>query len=170
MDPDRTAAFVKGMHGRAHAMAEPILSAITLEEGAALLDIAAGPGTFSTLLAEAYPRLKVTLFDLPAILAVSREIQSQSPAVDRIAYVSGDYHHDPLPTGFDAVLFAGALHQEPPESAMAILRAVHAALNKAGILFLIDLILDQSGTEPVFSTLFALNMMLMKESSYLYAR
>jgi SAM-dependent methyltransferase len=159
-DPSRTRRFVRAMHSRAAAMAPLLLPAIQPRDCSRLLDLASGPGTFSRLLAEKMPGLEVTLFDLPPVLAIARELSAGSPAAPRLRFHPGDYRRDLLPGGYDAVLFCGAMHQESPDSGGALLRSAAAALRPGGELLLVDMMLEKDRTAPAFSALFSLNMML----------
>lgn len=168
-DPDRTRRFALGMHSRALAMAPALLPALDMKGRLRLLDIACGPGTFSTQLAERYPGLEVTLFDLPPILAVAKTLIADRPSASRIAFEPGDYHSDPIPAGFDAVLYSGALHQEEPGFAASLLEAVFEAMEPGGRLFVVDMMLQPGRTEPVFSILFSINMMLTSPAGRVYS-
>ncbi len=165
---ERTRRFTLGMHGRARALAPAILPAINLDECRSLLDLASGPGTFSCLLAEKYPDLRVTLFDLPPILEVAGEIVRQTSVADRVEFHPGDYHSDPLPGSFDAVLYCGAVHQEEPDSVSRILAKISTALRPGGKVWIVDMMLAPGGAAPLFSTLFSLNMALMSTGGRVY--
>ncbi len=159
-DPERTRRFAVGMHSRALGMAPAVLPAIDPKDARTLLDIAAGPGTFSRMLAEQHESLHVTQFELPAVQAVARELTAASPAADRIHFQPGDYHKDALPTGFDMALLCGAIHQEDEAFATQLFERVKAALNEGGRFLIVDMMLDPDRTGPLFSNLFSINMML----------
>ncbi len=156
-DPQRTRRFVMGMNSRALGLAPSLLPALQISDNTTLLDVACGAGTFSRLLAEKLPALRVTQFDLPPVLAIANELAQGNP---RIAFVPGDYRHDTLPAGFDTVLYCGALHQETPESAVALFRQLRAAMRPGGRVLIVDLMTDPSAIHPVFARLFSINMML----------
>lgn len=159
-DKARTRRFAMGMHSRAMGMAPMLIPALDASNRQTLLDIAAGPGTFSRLLAERHPHLKVTQFELPGVQEVARELTQAHPAADRIAFVSGDYHRDALPKGFDAALLCGAIHQEDEAFAEALFAKVHDALHVGGVFWVVDMMLEENRTGPLFSNLFSINMML----------
>jgi len=169
-DPARTRRFVRGMHSRAQGLAPALLPELDTDRVRTLLDVGSGPGTFSRMLAEAEEQLAVTQFDLPPVLDVARELTADSPAAARIAFVPGDYRRDPLPAGFDAILYCGALHQENAASAAALFRQFRAALKPDGVLWVVDLMLDDDRREPVFAALFSLNMMLVSPIAGVFTR
>jgi len=159
-DEARTRRFVLGMHSRAMALAPAVVAAIDVGECRRMLDVGAGPGTFSRLLAERHQGLSITLFDLPPVLAIARELGADSSTAPRISFVEGNYRNNDLPAGFDSVLLCGAIHQESPASAGDLLRKIHGSLEPGGRLFLVDMMLDAGGTRPLFSAFFSINMML----------
>lgn len=160
-DSDRTRRFVMGMHSRAMGVAPALLPSLDPVGAHTLLDMAAGPGTFSRLLAEQHPELQVIQFDLPPVLEVARTLTpADHPAANRITFRTGDYHRDPLPGPVDWILLCGAIHQEDEQSVPALFRSVRAALTPGGRFSIVDLMLNANRTGPLFSNLFSINMML----------
>ena len=156
-DPQRTRRFVMGMDSRALGLAPSILPSLEIADATTLLDVACGAGTFSRLLAQRLPALRVTQFDLPPVLAIAQELAQGNP---RIHFTAGDYRADPLPASFDTVLYCGALHQETPEVAAALFQKLRASLAPGGCAVIVDLMTDASAVNPVFARLFSINMML----------
>jgi SAM-dependent methyltransferase len=168
-DPARTRRFTLGMHSRALAMAPALIPSLEMKGCSSLLDVGSGPGTFSRVLAETYPKLNVTLFDLPPVLAIGKELIGQTGVASRIKFHNGDYRKDPVPTGFDAVLYCGALHQEEPEGARRLFGKLYDSVNPGGRLYVVDIMLAADRTQPLFSVLFSLNMMLISPQGRVFA-
>jgi len=167
-DPDRTRRFVRGMASRARVLAPAVARAVDLEGRTRLLDVAAGPGLFGAALAARFPDLSVTLFDLPPVLDEARNLLAGHPAAERLAFHPGDYHQDLLPSGFDAVFYCGALHQESEDAARTLFGHIHEALEPGGRLVVVDLLLEADRSQPAFSALFSLNMMLTRPHGHVY--
>ena len=168
-DPEKTRHFVLGMHSRALGMAPSLIPAIPINGHARLLDVACGPATFSRHLLQANPALHATAFDLPPILAISEELTRASDVGERMSFQPGDYHSDTLPTGFDAALYCGALHQESQASALDVFQKIHTALDSGGTAFIVDLMTNNERTAPIMSTLFSLNMLLTSPSGEVFS-
>ncbi len=168
-DTALTRRFVLGMESKARAFAPAIAPLIHLGTERTLLDVGSGPGTVSRLLAERRAELHVTMLDLPGVLDVAKEINASSPVASRLSYHAANYRTDPLPTGFDAVLYAGALHQESLDSALALCRSFHRALRPDGRLFVVDLMLNDDRTQPTFSALFQLTMILLNPAARVFS-
>ncbi|MGC4032870.1 MAG: methyltransferase [Tepidisphaeraceae bacterium] len=167
-DPSATRRFVRGMEAKAHAFSPAIADTIDLTGVTSLLDVGAGPGTLTRLLAERYARLRPTLSDLPPVLAAAKDLCAASPVADRLQFHAADYRTDPLPAGFDAVLYAGALHQETPASAAALFGKFAKTVKPGGRVVVVDLMLDPTRTLPAFSAMFQLNMLLLRPGSRVF--
>ena len=173
-DPDRTRRFALGMHSRALGLAPALLPAIRCPPGDAtgefrLLDVGSGPGTFSRMLAERNPRLRVIQFDLPPVLRVAQDLTTGTPAADRIFFQPGDYRTDELGESLDGVLYCGALHQESPESAGPLFQKFHAALRPGGRVWVVDLMTAPGRRGPLMAHLFSLNMLLTSPRGRVFA-
>ena len=166
-DPARTRAFVEGMHVRALGMGQGLVGAVDLTGKKHLLDVAGGPGTLSVLLCRRYPELRATVLELPGIAAVGRELVAQQGMADRVVHrdadvVSGDPWAE-LGGGHDAVLVSGLLHREPADACKALLARLKDALEPGGVIYIVDVMRDQTRVGPPFAALFALNMFLTSE-------
>jgi SAM-dependent methyltransferase len=168
-DPERTRTFVLAMHGRALGMGRAVVPLLDLSGRKRLLDIGGGPGTYSTLIARAFPRIECTVLDLPEVVRVADELILQAGAQDRVKTLSGDYHQEPFPSDQDAVIFFGVLHQESPEEIRALLLRANKAMAPGGVLYVLDMMTDASHTRPKFSALFGLNMALTTPHGWVFS-
>ncbi len=161
-DPARTERFVRGMHSRAGIMARALIPSLIPESGSRILDIGSGPGTFSFKLLERDPSLQVTLHDLPPVLDISKKIHAEHPSLSHVSFLPGDYHSTEFPEGMDAALFCGALHQEPEAGLPAIFAKMFNSIVPGGRVWLVDQMLQEDRATPASSSLFHINMMLMR--------
>jgi SAM-dependent methyltransferase len=168
-DPARTRAFAMSMHGKTMAMAPGVLPLIDVTGRRQLLDVGGGPGTFSTLLAKANPDLRCTVLELPPIAAIATELIAGQGLSDRVTTLPGDYHTTPFPEGNDVVLLFGMLHQEPVNVIRDLLQRAYASLNPSGVVYIMDMMTDETHTKPPFSAMFAVNMALTKEHGWVFS-
>lgn len=168
-DPNRMRRFVEGMHSRAGIMARGVLPALYPRPHSKILDVGGGPGTFSIKLLERDPTLTATVLDLPPVVQAAAEIHAGNPALERLTFQGGDYHTADFPADQDIVLYCGALHQEPESGIHDLFQRMKAALKPTGTLHVVDLMVSAERTEPVYSALFQLNMMLMRPASRVYS-
>lgn len=168
-DMERTRTFVLSMHGRAMGIGRAVVAQLDLRGRKQMLDIGGGPGTYSTLIVQAYPELKSTVLDLPGVVAVGAELVAKAGASDRVTMLPGNYHSTPYPGDNDVVIIFGALHQESAESIEAILQRAYGALVSGGVIYILDMMTDETHTSPMFSALFAVNMALIARDGWVFS-
>ncbi len=168
-DPERTRTFVLAMHGRALAIGQAVIPQLDLNGRRRLLDVGGGPGTYSMLIAKAFPTVKCTVLDLPEIVRIADELIAQSGMQSCVQTLAGDYHKVRFPGENDVVIFFGVLHQEEPADIRDLLRRAHAAMVAGGTLYVLDMMTDSTHTQPKFSALFALNMALTTPHGWVFS-
>lgn len=161
-DPERTRRFVYAMHDRAKPTALGLSRGLDLRGKRRLLDIAGGSGAYSLIACRQNPELCSVLFDLPAVIDVAREIIEAEGMSQCIELVAGDFHdaEAAFGEGFDAVFLNGVLHRERESFCRTLIARARAAMVEGGRIFISDVMLDEEGHGPLFSTLFAMNMLL----------
>ncbi|GAA4832504.1 methyltransferase [Saccharopolyspora rosea] len=116
-----------------------------------VLDVGGGDGINSIALAEANPRVRFTVLDLPGATAIARERISAAGMDDRITVAEFDMFAEPFPTGYDCVLFANQLVIWSPEQNLALLRKAHDALAPGGRVLVFNAMSDEDG--PLYAAL-----------------
>ena len=79
---------------------------------------------------------------------------------ERVTFVAGDYHADPVPGVFDVAWLSHILHADGPQACATILRKGAEALEAGGLLLVQEFILNDAKDGPQFPALFSLNMLL----------
>lgn len=115
-----------------------------------ILDLGAGTGLLSSVLAAALPEASFVLVDeAPAMLERARE--RLAPLGDRVATVVGDLR-DPLPDGtFDVVASALAIHHLPDPDKADLYRRAAAALAPGGVVINAEQV---AGSTPALDRLY----------------
>ena len=109
------------------------LSRVDLTSAATLLDLGGGHGFYSVAFAQKYPDLHVTLFDLPAVMDGARPFISETKVGHRIAIRSGNFLHDDIGGGYDAILASNVLHKDKRD---LVLPKIYSALSPGGTFIL----------------------------------
>ena len=65
-------AFICGMDAIARDLAPKVTAVLNLKKVGRLLDLGGGPATYAIAFAQAHPRLKATVFDLPLPIKIAR--------------------------------------------------------------------------------------------------
>jgi 3-hydroxy-5-methyl-1-naphthoate 3-O-methyltransferase len=168
-DPERTRAFVHGMHDRANGIARSLVGLLDLTDRRRMLDVGGGPGTYSLLLARQYPALRSVVLELEGVARIGREMLAGSEAGERVEFVTGDYHTSDFPAGCDVVLMSGMFHRESAPDCRRLIGKAAECLTPGGLLVVSDVFTDRGGASPPFAALFGLNMMLTAPSGGVHA-
>jgi len=168
-DPERTRAFVHGMHDRATAIGRALVELVDLGGRKQMLDVGGGPGTYSMMFTERCPGLRSTVLELAGVAEIAREIVSRHGAADRVSFLVGSYHEEAFPGCNDVVLMSGMFHRETEASCRKLIEKARAALKPGGMLIVSDVFTDAGGAAPLFATLFGLNMLLTAPDGTVHA-
>lgn len=125
-----------------------------------LIDVGGGHGGYSIGLARRFPDLRAVVFDLPPVIAITREIIRKTGMADRVTTIAGNFHEDPLGTGYDVALLFGVLVGEDPEGSIRLLRTVRQALRPGGYLVIRSHHAARGVSRTLDSALFDLQMLL----------
>ena len=120
----------------------------------AILDAGGSSGELAFARLRAYPNLTVTVMDRPEVA----DLFAPPPEVEtRCNFVAGDLFQSwPVPS--NAIILARVLHDWPDDDAHRILARARAAIDPGGHLYLVEMLLDESGSA---GGLLDLNMLVM---------
>jgi hypothetical protein len=119
-----------------------------------LVDVGGGEGALLRDILVATPALRGILFDLPAVVARAPEVLAGELSA-RCQIVGGDFFQS-VPTGADAYLLKGVIHDWTDEDAARILASVRRAIPAGGVLLLLEGLVDSAGGPAAVSELLML--------------
>jgi len=165
-----TQEYIRGMDNIARGPAAEIAEALNPLTVSRLLDVGAGPGTYSLAFLNGNPALRATLLDLPSTLKLTRRFLAAQPrAVARAALRAGNYRTvDFGRENFDLVLLSHITHDESPEVNRGLIEKSWRALRPGGRVVLHDFMLDDARISPVFGALFSVHMLAYTEGGRTY--
>ncbi len=142
-------------------IAAEVLAAYPLHRHRCLLDVGGGDGAFLLAAAERDGRLRVMLFDLPAVAERARARFADAGIAGRASAFGGDFHTDALPVGADVASLVRVIHDHDDPGALAILGAVRAILPDGAPLLLAEPMAGTPGAEPVGAAYFGFYLLAM---------
>src|SRR6267378_5705793 len=96
------------------------------------LDLGAGTGLLSAMIAEAFPKARLTLFDLtPEMLMIAR--QRLKPVGKRVKFVTADFAKAAPSKPYDAVVSALAIHHLPDSGKRHLFADIFKYLTPGGV-------------------------------------
>ncbi len=152
------ASFILGMHNLALLRVQTVLAHLDLRGIERVLDLGGGPGTYAMALAK--KGIQVTIMDFPETLKIARRLIRRSGLSARIRLVPGDFTSDDLKNGFDLIFISQIFHAYDAAACMSMLSKSHDALNPGGTVVVQEFLLNETRTAPLWSALFAINMLV----------
>jgi ubiquinone/menaquinone biosynthesis C-methylase UbiE len=171
VDDQRLREFIMAMHNIGTVQAGEVCRKLHLKKYRSLLDLAGGQGTYAVRFVERNPEMRAVVFDLPDVTKIAREHIKKSGMKGKVATKAGDCLKDCFGKElYDLVFVSNLLHIYEPGENRKILKKCWDSLLKKGIVVIQEFILNSAKTQPLFGTLFSLNMLMgtHRGSSYSY--
>lgn len=151
--PELESVFFRGMNSWSELSNPVLLHQVDYSDVTRVLDVGGGDAVNAVALARAHPHLEITVVDLEGAVEVARDTIAAAGLEDRIEVLVGDMFTDPLPTGFDFVLFAHQFVIWSPEQNQALLERAYAALPPGGRVAVFNAFADDDGRGPLYTAL-----------------
>src|SRR5262249_48837980 len=103
---EHTRLFIKAMHNYALFAGRELAGYLDTTGCRTLLEIGAGPGTYSFHLAEANPDIQLSLADLPEVLEVTKEIEASFRIAKPVNYLGVDLRTGTIEGSYDLILLS----------------------------------------------------------------
>lgn len=126
-----------------------------------LLDLGGGEGVFACAAARAVPHLRVTVFDLPAVVGRTRERFAREGLADRCDAVGGDFFREAPPAGADVVSLLRVIHDHDDDRVRTLLAAARRALAPGGALVVAEPLAGTPGARAMGDAYFGLYLAAM---------
>ncbi len=154
MSDDDLAAFLRGLHPTAIAVARNLMKHHDFTGCSSLLDVGGGSGGLAIALTEAHPGLQATVADLELVTPHTRHFVAEAGAADRVAVETVDVVREPLSGSFDVAVASKFTQVLGPDEVRAALRNVASVLAPGGVLHLFAHVLDDSRLSPATTVSF----------------
>jgi demethylspheroidene O-methyltransferase len=162
VDPAVTGTYSDLMAQSQGLVAQDTLAAITLKGTRHLLDVGGGFGAFAQAVAQTYPKMRVSLFDLPHVVAGAEVKLRESNVSTKVDTHSGSFRDDPLPTGADAISLIRVLYDHSDDTVRGLLAKVLATLPPSGRLIISEPMSGGARPSPAGDVYFAFYTMAMR--------
>jgi SAM-dependent methyltransferase len=104
-DPRRAAEFTRMLYEVHLPLADQVAELVPCDGPRRMLDVGGGSGVMSYAMLRRHPGLEAVIVDIENVCATGAEIATENGMADRVDFVTSDFVADPLPEGFDVVLY-----------------------------------------------------------------
>lgn len=143
-------------------VAQDTLRQVSFKGLSHVVDIGGGMGAFLAAVANVTPKVKLTLFDLPEVVADAHQNLRVQGLDQRIAIHAGSFRGDPLPEDADAVSLIRVLYDHADDTVSALLAKVYDALPIGGRLIISEPMGGGAAPDPSGDVYFAFYTMAMQ--------
>ena len=131
-NPELEQAFQKLMGAASREVAAELVQKVDLSGYSHILDIGGGTATNAAAIANQWPELRITILDLPTVVAKANARIAELGLADRVQAVGLDAFNDELPTDADCVFFGHFLEIWSVEKIKALLAKAARAVGPGG--------------------------------------
>ena len=156
MSTKELAEFLRGLHPAARATGRDLVTRFDFSAHRHLLDVGGGTGGVALAIAAACPKLRVTVIDLPSVMAITQQFIKEEGMNDRAEAIAGDVVCDPLPGRYDAAVLRAVIQVLSPEDARRLFHNLIQALEPGSPVYIVGQILDDSRLSPAETVAFNL--------------
>jgi|UniRef100_A0A7C3YZI4 predicted O-methyltransferase YrrM len=160
--------FIWGMHAIARDLAPRVAALVDLAGVKRLLDLGGGPATYAIAFAQANPRLRATVFDLPQPIAIAKENIRRHGLNDRIDTLPGNFLEDSIGSGYDFIWISQILHSHTEEQCRLIIDKAVKAVNPGGQVVIQDFFLNDDRITPLEAAMFSVHMLAVTPGGRAY--
>ncbi|MFQ5686654.1 MAG: methyltransferase [Candidatus Scalindua sp.] len=170
VDAQRLREFIRAMHNIGAVQAGEICGKLHLKKYRSLLDLAGGQGTYAVRFVKENPKMRAVVFDLPDVIKITKEHIKESGMRGKVTTKAGNCLEDSFGEElYDIVFVSNLLHIYKPVENLEILKKCWDSLLKKGIVVIQEFVLNPAKTQPLFGTLFSLNMLMGTHSGSSYS-
>ncbi|KAJ1057411.1 hypothetical protein K5549_022078, partial [Capra hircus] len=135
---EATLQFMRASHGLSKLTAQHVATAFDLSPFTSACHLGGCTGALAHKLVQEYPRLQVTVFDLPEVIKLAGDFQTDAEPSERVHFVPGDLSSDSLPPA-DLYIFCSLLHDWPDDRLHGVLSRISGSCKPGAGLLLAEL-------------------------------
>ncbi|XP_059944041.1 probable bifunctional dTTP/UTP pyrophosphatase/methyltransferase protein isoform X2 [Mesoplodon densirostris] len=141
---EMTLQFMRAMHSLSKLTAHHVATAFDLSRFTSACDLGGCTGILAHELTQEYPRLQVTVFDLPEVIELSGGFQRGGRQAEQIRFVPGDIFKDSLPEA-DLYVLSRILQDWPDDKLHKLLSRISSSCKPGGGLLVAEAAAAEEG-------------------------
>lgn len=168
MSSEEMEAFLRGLQPSSMASGRTLLENFDFSQHQRLLEVGAGLGGLTLVIAEACPNIHAVLADFPAVTSIALKAVTEANLGDRVNVLPGDAVTDPLGGPYDAVAMKAFIQVLNREQAERALINVGRSTEPGGAIYIIGKIIADTRVEPPDAVLFNINFLNIYDGGQAY--
>ena len=168
MSKDERDSFYRGTYDEAYVVGRELAEKLDLSDCRRLVDVGGGSGGLAIALAQANPRLHVTVADLPTTTPIAERNIKEAGVDSRVEVLAANVVNDRLSGNYDIAILRGLLIVLPPDDAQHVVANVAPAIAPGGAVYVMGWILDDSRVSPEEMAVYNLQFINSVEAGGLY--
>jgi ubiquinone/menaquinone biosynthesis C-methylase UbiE len=163
--------FVSDLFPMSYKTASQLAAHLNLGAGGAatVLDLAAGSGVWSIVLAQSGAQVSVTAVDWPEVIDVTKKTVAKFGLSERYTFVEGDLSSADFGSGYTVATLGHILHSEGARRSKALLAKTFEALAPGGTIVIAEFLVNADRTGPLGGLIFAVNMLVNTDEGDTYS-
>jgi O-methyltransferase domain/Dimerisation domain len=125
-----------------------------------ILDVGGGSGCFMIAFAQAHPKVKATILELPSMCEAAATYIEAGAVGSSVDTTAINMFRDPWPEGYDALFFSNIWHDWNFRTCAWLAERAYEALPRGGRIMLHEMLLDDDGVAPATTAAFSMLMLL----------
>ena len=125
-----------------------------------ILDVGGGSGCFMIAFAQAHPKIKATILELPSMCEAAATYIEAGAVGNCVDTTAINMFRDPWPKGYDAIFFSNIWHDWNFRTCAWLAERAYEALPPGGRIMLHEMLLDDDGAGPATTAAFSMLMLL----------
>ncbi|XP_070573779.1 probable bifunctional dTTP/UTP pyrophosphatase/methyltransferase protein [Ptychodera flava] len=145
-NPDEWQYFMMAMHAyRKNFHCDAATQLFDLSSYRCACDLGGGTGVVSFALSDAYPAMKIIVYDLPIVIDIAQQfLHQRSPYFkSNVSFQAGDPLQNNLPKA-DLFVLSGSIHIWPEDQLSIVLAKIYEALSSDGALLILEPVLGDN--------------------------
>jgi demethylspheroidene O-methyltransferase len=161
LEDERVSEYSLLMDASQTLVRNDVLDAYSFAGVRMMMDVGGGEGGFLCAAAQRHPDLRGMVVDLPPVAARAQKNFEGRALASRLSAQGCDFFSQPLPAGAELASLVRVLHDHDDTPAMALLRAIRAALAPGGRLLVAEPMAQAKGAQRMGDAYFGFYLLAM---------
>jgi len=168
--PDTLHEFVEAMSGFQAGNFMALVKAFDFSRFKTIVDLGGADGFLSCTIAQRYPSVTCTTYDLPPVKPLAEERIRRANLQDRVTAANIDLDKADILPAADVVVMGNILHGYDEASKQRVISKTYHAVQDGGVFIAIENVIDNERRTNTLGMLMSLNMLIENGDGFDYTR